>query len=112
MEIREERSGKIVILKILGRLDSGTSGAFEERLLALFDSGDRQIIADMSHLDYISSAGLRVFLVGAKRASKDEGKLAICGMQRQVKEVFEIAGFSSLFPTYESSEEALKGIRT
>lgn len=105
MEIREEISGKIVILSLLGRLDSTASGEFEKRVTALFDGGNGRIIADMSQLDYISSAGLRAFLVGAKRASKDGGQLSICSMQEQVREVFEIAGFSSLFPTYDSKSK-------
>lgn len=112
MEIREERAGEIVILDLRGRLDSTTSGKFEKKLAALFDGGNKRIIADLSQLDYISSGGLRAFLVGAKRASREDGTLMLCSMQNQVKEVFDVAGFSPLFPTYETREAALAGSRT
>ena len=108
MEIHEERAEGIVTLCLRGRLDSSTSGEFEEKLGSLFDGGENRIIADLSQLEYVSSAGLRVFLVGAKRASKEEGKLSLCSMREQVKEVFDIAGFSALFPMYDSRQDALK----
>jgi len=111
MEIREERAGKIVIVDLKGRLDSTTSADFEKKLAAWFDDGEKQLLADLSQLEYISSAGLRAFLVGAKRASKEDGKLMLCGLQSQVKEVFDIAGFSPLFPIYESREAALRASR-
>ena len=65
------------------------------------------MVLDCSQLDYVSSAGLRVFLITAKRLSKVDGKLALSALTEQVREVFDIAGFSSIFRIYPSRREAL-----
>lgn len=53
----------------------------------------RRVVIDFAALDYISSAGLRVVLMTAKRAKQGKGTLVLCGLQPHVKEVFEISGF-------------------
>lgn len=84
-------TGRIAILS--GRLDSATSGGFEKRLLELFETPGARVLLDFTALDYISSAGLRVILMGAKRAKQTQGRLVLCGLRPDVREVFEISGF-------------------
>jgi len=76
-----------------GRVDSANAASFEKELLGLFDTPPTRILLDLSALDYISSAGLRVVLMAAKRAKQTQGRLVLCGMQPHVREVFEISGF-------------------
>jgi len=110
MDIAESRRGDIVILKLGGRLDSGTSNEFQERLLALIDGGEKRLVIDLARIDYVSSAGLRAFLVGAKRLKGAGGKIALCSLKSNIKEVFDLSGFSSLFPAFPSVEGAVSNV--
>src|SRR5215217_6175414 len=108
MDIIEERRGEAVWLTVKGRLDSITSSALEEKLLALMNGGVTQFVLNLSSLDYISSAGLRVLLMVAKKLKPAHGVLALCSMRNTIREVFDLAGFSRLFPIHESEAAALK----
>jgi anti-anti-sigma factor len=123
MEITARRTADIVTLSLSGRLDANTAKAFEEKILGQIESGDRRFIIDLAQLDYIGSAGLRVFLLAAKRLDSANGKLVLCGFKKTipyytlnrpndpVREAFDIAGFSSIFSTYGSDDDAIKSLR-
>lgn len=108
MDIMEERHGDAVLLTIKGRLDSITSPALEEKLLALLNGNVRQFVLNFSALEYISSSGLRVLLMVAKKLRPVDSVLALCGLQDHIREVLDLAGFSPLFPIHDSQEAALK----
>jgi len=111
MEIKEEKLKDTHLIQVEGRLDAATSGEFEKAVMARIDEGETRILFDLSALVYVSSAGLRVFLVTAKRLTRQSGKMALCCLQDHVKEVFEISGFTSIlsiFPNRDSAVDALK----
>jgi anti-sigma B factor antagonist len=110
MEMTERRTADIVTLSLSGKLDTTVAKTFEERMLAHIEAGDRRFVIDLARLDYISSAGLRVFLLAAKRLNSGDGKIVLCSLKDSVKEVFDIAGFSSIFPVYGSHDEAIQGL--
>mgnify|MGYP003576540656 CR=1 FL=1 len=109
MEITERRTGDIVTLSLSGKLDTTTAKAFEQKILAHIESGDRRFIIDLAQLDYISSSGLRVLVSAAKRLGND-GKIVLCSLKDPVREVFNIVGFLSVFPAYGSHDEAIRGL--
>jgi anti-sigma B factor antagonist len=111
MNITESKTANIVTLSLSGRLDTTTAKAFEDRILAHIDSGERRIVIDLTGLEYISSAGLRVFLRAAKRLDSAQGRIALCALAEPVREVFDIAGFISIFAIYDSHQEALKDLQ-
>lgn len=108
MEVVEKTQNGIRILGLLGRLDSNTSPEFEKRIFQVIEDGTRSVIVDFESLDYISSAGLRVLLKAAKELKRSEGKIVLCSMKDYIKEVFEIAGFVSLFPIVSSVGDAIE----
>ena len=123
MEITERRTEDIVTLCLSGKLDTTTAKAFEEKILGEIESGDRRFIIDLAQLEYVSSQGLRVFLLAGKRLNSANGKLVLCGFKKTipyytlnrprdpVREVFDVAGFSSIFSTYGSHDDAIKGLQ-
>jgi len=86
-----------------------TAKTFEEKILQVINSGAQRLIVDLSLLEYVSSAGLRVFLLAAKRLQANDGKIALCGLQDHIRQVFDLAGFSSILSIYGSRAEAVKG---
>ena len=111
MEITERRTADIVTLSLSGKLDGTTAKAFEEKILGQIESGDRRFIIDLAQLDYVSSAGLRVFILAAKRLNSANGKIVLCSLKDPVREVFDIAGFSSIFSVYGFHDDAIKDLQ-
>lgn len=123
MEITERRTADIVTLGLSGRLDTTTAKAFEETILGRIESGDRRFIIDLAQLDYVNSAGLRVFVLAGKRLDSANGKLVLCGFKKTipyytlnrpqdpVREAFDVTGFSSIFSTYGSHDDAIKDLQ-
>lgn len=107
MEIAEERSEGTLVMAPVGRLDSVTSNELEKRLVARIDAGDRRLVFDMAGVEYISSAGLRVLLMAAKRLKDPAGALVLCGLGPSVRTVLELAGFLPLFVVEPARHEAL-----
>jgi anti-sigma B factor antagonist len=105
MNITIENLDRHIILKIAGRLDTNTSHELENSLTDVINNDSEVILIDCSELDYISSSGLRVFLVAAKMLEEKGQKLSFSGMKDFIKEVFEIAGFTVLFNFFNSNEE-------
>jgi anti-sigma B factor antagonist len=105
MDIREERRAGILIVAASGRVDSNTSSAFETSVLA--HAREPRLLVDLAGVEYISSAGLRVFLMLARKVKDAGGRLALCGMGASVRQVFDLAGFTALFAVEPSLEQGL-----
>ena len=110
MEIDTRREENAIVVTVKGRLDAVTSPDFEKELTGLISEGGKVFIIDLGELHYISSAGLRSILATTKKLKEKEGKLLLASIKDVVKEVFEISGFGSIIPIYESTESALKEI--
>ncbi len=108
MDIWENRQGDVVILAVHGKLDASTSVLFEAKVLPLLEKGEKNFLVDFAHLEYISSAALRRLLVLAKGANRAGGKVVLVSLQSPIREIFDMAGFTQMFPMYGSSEEALR----
>lgn len=110
MEIREPKENGVVVLGLSGRVDASNAAVWEQRILALIAAGEKRLVLDCAQLQYMSSAGLRVLLVAAKRLS-DDGKLGIAPLNSQIGEIFDIAGFSSIPQIYRTPGEALAAVQ-
>ena len=108
MKIKKEKIENFVVLKINGRVDTLHASQLESEVNKLFDNGENQVILNCKEMNYISSSGLRVFLVAQKRAIASQGKLVLCNMQASIQEIFRISGFSNLFKIVDTQKEALE----
>ena len=97
MEFAQDQAGDVVIVKLSGRLDSSSAPPTEESFTRLLASGSRHLAIDLSNLEYISSAGLRVLLVVARKLQQAKGKVVLFGLVPNVREVFQISGFDRIF---------------
>ena len=93
MEILFSEQDGVTVAALSGRLDSATSGEAQQALASGLDGCGRLLL----DLAYVSSAGLRVFLMLAKQSRAAGGRLALCSLAPEVKEVFDISGFTALF---------------
>jgi anti-anti-sigma factor len=111
MEITETKRHGVVVLDVAGRIDASNVGGFEDKLLGMIAAGERRFVVECSRLDYISSAGLRTLLVATKRLTPAGGKLTLSAPKELIKEILDVAGFSSIFPIYRTQDEALAALR-
>jgi anti-anti-sigma factor len=105
MEIHEEQRDGILVLAPAGRVDSVSSEELERRLLAA--AGEPTLVLDLAGVEYISSAGLRVFLKLARKMKDARGRLLLCALGEPVRQVFDLAGLLPLFSVEASREQAL-----
>jgi anti-anti-sigma factor len=108
MNIKKEKIENFTVLKIKGRVDTIHSVELEAEVNQMFESGEKHFIFNCSKMNYISSSGLRVFLVTQKKVISLKGELYLCDLQPAIQEVFRISGFSSLFKIYDNQEEIFK----
>lgn len=111
MEIHTESVNNITVVSLKGRLDINTHGQLETELNTLAGKGTAKVLVDAQGLEYISSAGLRVLLAAAKQFRKLNGSIGLSALSPTVKQVFEISGFTSIFPIYGSKDEALGAMK-
>jgi anti-anti-sigma factor len=107
MQIAETRRDGIIAVAPAGRIDTTTAPVLEGHLNALLAGGARRVVVDFSRVDYISSAGLRVMLILARRMKESNGRLALCAFPEPVRQVFQLAGFLPLFTVCESQDIAM-----
>lgn len=99
-----------LMIRVSGRMDAVTAPDFEKTLNQWIDDGNHRIVADLSGLEYISSAGLRSILVIAKKLKIKNGKIILAGMEESVHEVFEISGFNAIIPIVDTVDAAVNHI--
>ena len=95
MTINVERDFELVTLEITGRLDTTTAPNLESVINELSDD-TKELIFDMSGLEYISSAGIRVLLGAYKKMNLNNGIMRIEKANDMVREVFEMTGLLEL----------------
>jgi len=98
MQIEKRLDDGILVLKVIGRLDTNTSPDLEASLVLDGVSG---VVFDFSGLEYISSAGLRILMTAQKAMTACGGKMSVLNPNGIVKGVFDITGMSSVFNVVE-----------
>ena len=105
MNIVVEKEEARTIVKVSGRMNSANSSELEKKFLDIIESGSTFLVVDMSELEYISSAGLRVMLIAYKKIKAINGRIVLCALQEIVEEVFDLSNFSSIFEIVPSIED-------
>ena len=91
MTIEKKINGEALTLIVSGRLDTQTAPELETELDAVL-AGLKELTFDMTNLEYVSSAGLRVILK-AQKAMNAQGSMKLTGVNDSIMEVFDITGF-------------------
>lgn len=91
----EKINGAVLTFKLSGRLDTTTAPLLQEELIPAFEESNN-LMLDFGGIEYVSSAGLRVLLLGAKTAKAAGGTQTLQNVSSEVKEVFELTGFDTV----------------
>lgn len=106
LEVKRERLGEVEILAASGRLDTESAGDLELAIHESLDAGATRFLLDFADIGYVSSAGLSAVLMLAK-AVDGKGDLKLCGLRPNVRQVFDMAGFSKMLDIRATRKEAL-----
>lgn len=94
MELVKNANGTQLQIDVIGRLDTTTAPQLEAEIKESLN-GITDFVLDFKKLDYVSSAGLRV-LLAAHKTMMNQGKMTVKNVNDDIKEVFEITGFSDV----------------
>jgi anti-anti-sigma factor len=113
MDLPAERFADVVVVAVHGRVDHASAADFQASLepwLAQCKAGGVAIVLNLAGLEYISSAGLRVFMLAAKRARSAAGRIVVCGLTPVVGEIFSISRFNLVLPVHLGVAAALAAL--
>lgn len=111
MEITLSMVDEIPVMILAGRLDVTTSPLLEQRLIPAVGGAGSKLILDCGKLTYVSSAGLRVFLMSQRQLVENGGGLAFASLSKPVLELFRLAGLENLFVIAETTAAAAERLR-
>lgn len=106
MEAQVEEKGDIIVVRVQGRLDAASSPQLEKRINSIIEAGHFKLILNLSGVDYLSSAGMRLMLSVSKKLKNLEGKVVACSLSEDVMDVIKMAGFHQVLELYPSEDES------
>ncbi|APF17400.1 STAS domain-containing protein [Caldithrix abyssi] len=98
----------ISVLYVAGFLDAHTVPQFESALNQLIEERRYKIVVNFKDLDYISSAGLGVFMGFIEEVRSNQGDIKLCNLSERVYKVFDLLGFPALFEIFDDEAQAIK----
>lgn len=111
MDIRIDRSGDVVVLRCNGSLDAETVTLFRKKTGELFEGGATKFVFDASKLSFVDSMGLGAMISLLRRVREKKGDIKTFGLNREVKEIFEITRLNKLFDVCKDENEACEKLR-
>ena len=109
MEINVKSIGQVTVVEIAGDIDSNTAPQAQERVLPLVQPGSK-ILLDMSGVEYMSSAGLRILLSMYRQISRGDGGIVLVGLGEEIKDTMSVTGFLNFFRTCDTVDEGLQAL--
>ncbi len=110
MNVEHQVLDTVDIVSLSGRVDAQSAPGVNEDIVNILDQGQNKMLINFKGLEYISSAGLRVLIIIAKKLRASEGELALCSLDEKIYEVFDVSGFTAIFKIYDTQAEAMEAL--
>jgi len=107
------RYASATVLQVAGRLDQDTCEGFRVDLMKQVEAAAREggtVVLDLSGLEYVSSAGLRCFMLASREAKAQQARIFVAALQPMVEEIFEISHFNLVFQVFPTLRDALAAV--
>ncbi|MBF0556415.1 MAG: STAS domain-containing protein [Nitrospirae bacterium] len=111
MEVKIDKIDGLYVVSSIGRLDASNASVFDEKMRDILSHNPEKVVVSLKGLEYVSSAGLRVFLTVAKEMKKTGGKLAFAEPSEQVFKVLKMSGLDTILKIYKTMDEAVSGLQ-
>jgi anti-sigma B factor antagonist len=97
------------VLDVGGEIDVYTAPQLRERLVALVEDGARQVVVDLSRVEFLDSTGLGVLVGALKRLRSVDGDLSLVCPRERLLKIFRITGLDGVFTIHDSVGAATSG---
>jgi anti-sigma B factor antagonist len=98
--------GNARVFRVAGEIDFDGAPQLKRRIVSRIEAGDRQLIVDLSAVEFIDSTAIGVLVGALKRLSADGGTLAVVCDNEDVRSIFETVGLENVIPLHHSQEDA------
>ena len=102
------RNEGVLVARLAGRVDTASSMECAKILREATGSNERSLVLNLSELTFLSSAGLRILLMIARKFSEPGRAFALCDMSAQIMEVIRISGFNQILSVHETEAAAVE----
>ena len=109
-EVETRTEDGAAVAEVAGSVDAVTAPRLAEALQATVAGGEPRVVVDLAGVTYVSSAGLRAILSGVKAARTAGGDLVVAAAQPQVREVFELAGLTTIIAFHDDVAAAVASL--
>ena len=107
MDIQSKQDNDVTILTLKGSIDAMTAPKITEFIQAQIAKGNIKLVADLSGVDYTSSAGLRVLLGAIKETRAQSGDMRLASVQPDVLKVLNLSGFTNILKMFDDLDAAV-----
>lgn len=107
MEITVNEYKRVAVITVTGRVDSATASEFENSINDVIEKGKHNLVLDLSQVEFLSSAGLRVLVTTRKALQSAGGDIVLAQPSDRVVETLDTAGLDVLFERYDTREAAI-----
>jgi anti-sigma B factor antagonist len=107
MEIKDKQVDGVTVITLTGSIDAMTAPKITEFIQGHVGKGNIKLVADLSGVDYTSSAGLRVLLGAIKDTRAQSGDLRLSNVQPDVLKVLNLSGFTNILKMFDNTEAAV-----
>lgn len=105
-----ELNNSVKVIKLAGRIDTVTAEKITSEVMLVVEESPGGLLFNMTDVNFVSSAGIRVFLSAYKKGTTENIKMAMVHVNPSVYKIFKVAGLESIFRIFDSEDEALKEI--
>jgi anti-sigma B factor antagonist len=109
-DVTYRSAGNATVIYLDGDLTTNSSPEIEAEILEILEKEAGNLVLNIEKVNFVASTGLRVILSIGKRLNGKGLKLTVCSMNPTTRSVFEMSGFTKLFPTFATEDEALKSL--
>ena len=107
MDATVEKVGNVALVRVSGSVDGLTADSLQSTFREQLEAGSARVVADLSGVEYTSSAGLRALLATVKLARQQGGDLRLAAVQPGVLRVLDLSGFTTILKLYPDVEAAV-----
>ena len=107
MEIKIERNGMVVVAVVAGEVDASTAPGLQEKFDELLAEGQQNFVIDLSDVGFMDSSGLAALVQLFKRVRIGHGDVRLCGLQPEVRRVFELTRLERVFDLFPDRGQAV-----
>ena len=110
MEINTKTLKDVTVVEVIGDIDGKTAPQVQDAVKAAFQAGGK-LLLDLTKVPYMSSAGLRMMVGVFRLVSGGNGKMALVGVNDEIKETMDVTGFLSYFTIYATLDEGVEALQ-